>query len=1018
MQVFKKQNTRILSTCLLVTLFSVAVTAQTGFQHVWSKVVTSNAIQGGNTIGNGIVADAQGNSYVVGSFVNAVDMDPGPDSVNLLSRGSSDVFVAKFTAGGSLLWARQLGGTDFEAGKGIALDAAGNVYITGTFNGTISVDMPFGNAKLTSVGNTNFFVAKFSNNGQYQMAFADGFGFDQGNSIAVDAAGNILVGGSGNASGGLRTAYFAKYNAAGVKQFLHRVGGGSNEWVQRIAADADNNIYITGNMQWEGDYDPGPNTLTLTPAVVGVFDVFMAKYDPAGNSIFANKVGGNNRDEVFDMALDVNGNMYITGNFEVTGDFDPGPNEAIITGAAVNRNIFFAKYTSSGAYVYAKALGAGTLSDNGRGITADAAGNAYITGSFSGTADFDPGAGSAPLAAPVGFVNGYFAAYNPSGEYIMAKNIGAEPADAAVSSGKLYLTGEFGGSPDFDPSPNTVQLTTTGVKNAFVAGYTLSGDYAYASQMGNYFNTVGPLNEVVNQSVTDADGNIYIIGNFSGQVDFDPGPNFATLTNPSNTTTDVFFAKYSSAGDLVFAKQIGANGNDIGFSIAVDANKNIIITGGFTLTVDFDPGAGTANLVNGSGTQQDFFLAKYDLNGNYLWAHKFGNTNTVDQGRYVTVDAGGNIYVTGLFTGTVDADFGDGTANLTSGPSFADMFVAKYNASGTYQLAFSIGGPNSKFPNQLLTDNEGNMYLMGTFVGAIDADPGAGSVVLSSGSTVGADVFFAKYSNTGAYLMAKKIGSSTVGLSETVNAMALAANGDILITGGFAQTMDFDPGAGTANLSLTGGTAMYIARYSTTGDYVWAKMIGSTGTNTTGTTLGLEGSNVVVAGIFNGPNDMDPGDGTVMATPTAGGNNIFLVMLNTQGDYVSSGWLGGSGPMQAVTRGLHADAQGNLTMAGIFSNIGDFDPTPATLSQSGSNGNDIFLAKFTSSAAPSQYVTTQAGAWTDPATWIGGQVPPPGAAVKLLHVVQVTTNITVKSLEAASGGGVNVAGGASLTVLE
>ena len=375
----------------------------------------------------------------------------------------------------------------------------------------------------------------------------------------------------------------------------------------------------------------------------------------------------------------------------------------------------------------------------------------------------------------------------------MAKNIGAGPADAAVSSGKLYLTGEFGGSPDFDPSPNTVQLTTTGVKNAFVAGYTLSGDYAYASQMGNYFNTVGPLNEVVNQSVTDADGNIYIIGNFSGQVDFDPGPNFATLTNPSNTTTDVFFAKYSSAGDLVFAKQIGANGNDIGFSIAVDANKNIIITGGFTLTVDFDPGAGTANLVNGSASQQDFFLAKYDANGNYLWAQKLGNTSTTDQGRYVTTDASGNIYVTGLFTGTVDADFGAGVANLVSvNASVADIFVAKYDADGAYQLAFSIAGQNTKSPNVLLTDGAGNLYLAGTFVATIDADPGAGSVLLSSGSTVGADIFFAKYSSTGAYLMAKRLGSSTVGQSETLNAMSLAGNSlasaTISTTSGKSQT--------------------------------------------------------------------------------------------------------------------------------------------------------------------------------------------------------------------------------------
>jgi hypothetical protein len=415
----------LIAAFLLFTTWHNVVQAQNGFQHAWSKVITSNAIQGGSAIGNGIVADAQGNTYVVGSFGNTVDMDGGPEAVNFFSRGGTDVFVAKYSASGSLMWARQLGSINTDAGKAIAIDQAGNVYITGTFNGTMSVDMPFGNATLTSVGNTNFFVAKFSNSGQFQMAFSDGFGFDQGNAIAIDGAGNILVGGTGNAQGSLVTAYFAKYNAAGQRQFLHRVGGGSSEWVQRIAADANNNIYITGNMQREGDYDPGPNTFTLTPLAIGVFDVFMAKYDPAGNFIFANKVGGINRDEVFDMAVDASGNMYITGNFEISGDFDPGPNTAIINGSAAGSSIFFAKYSSTGGYVYAKPIVAsGSTFDKGNAIATDGLGNAYIAGTFQGTVDFDPGTGTASLTAPFGFVNGYFAAYDPNGEYLMAKRIG------------------------------------------------------------------------------------------------------------------------------------------------------------------------------------------------------------------------------------------------------------------------------------------------------------------------------------------------------------------------------------------------------------------------------------------------------------------------------------------------------------------------------------------------------------------------------------------------------------------
>jgi hypothetical protein len=250
--------------------------------------------------------------------------------------------------------------------------------------------------------------------------------------------------------------------------------------------------------------------------------------------------------------------------------------------------------------------------------------------------------------------------------------------------------------------------------------------------------------------------------------------------------------------------------------------------------------------------------------------------------------------------------------------------------------------------------------------------------------------------------------------------MALASNGDIILTGGFARTIDFDLGAGTVNLGLASGIAMYIARYTTNGDYVFARMIGTEGSfsTTTGTTIGLDpGGNILAAGIFNTKVDLDPGAGTAEAEPTTGGNNILLVNLNAQGEYLGSGWIGGTTPMQAVTRGMHADAQGNVTLAGVFSTLGDFDPTGGIVTRSASSGNDIFIAKFTTASALSQYTTAQAGAWNDPATWVGGQVPPSGSAVKLLHTVEISGNIVVKSMDVTAGG-VNLAAGAILTVLQ
>ncbi|MBW8050176.1 MAG: T9SS type A sorting domain-containing protein [Cytophagales bacterium] len=175
----------------------------------------------------------------------------------------------------------------------------------------------------------------------------------------------------------------------------------------------------------------------------------------------------------------------------------------------------------------------------------------------------------------------------------------------------------------------------------------------------------------------DASGNAYITGDFYGTADFDPGAGVQNLTSVG--VRDIFFAKYDANGNYLWAKSIGGTSADFGNSIATNASGNAYITGFFYGTADFDPGAGVQNLTPVG--INDIFFAKYDANGNYLWAKSIGSTSN-DAGYSIATDAFGNAYITGFFVATADFDPGAGVQNLTP-VGGSDIFFAKYQDSGS-----------------------------------------------------------------------------------------------------------------------------------------------------------------------------------------------------------------------------------------------------------------------------------------------------------------------------------------------
>ncbi|RYY60603.1 MAG: gliding motility-associated C-terminal domain-containing protein, partial [Chitinophagaceae bacterium] len=427
------------------------------------------------------------------------------------------------------------------------------------------------------------------------------------------------------------------------------------------------------------DFDPSAATANMSSA--GGTDGFVAKYTSTGAYLFSFRIGGSNLDEINDVTVDLNNNIYVTGFFRGPNvDFDPGAGTTALSSngdgggdPGYGGDMFVAKYTPAGQLLWAINVGGVTLGDNGTIIKTDDQGNAYIGGYFQQTADFDPGPGTRILDGSDG--TAFLAKYSTNGIYQWAFNFGNgndnnSSFDLVLDGvGNFYATGYFKGTNiDFDPGPATAYLSSNGAYEVFVSKYTTNGDYVQAFSIGG-----GGL-DVGRSIVLDAQKNIYVLGDFgSSNVDFDPGAGTALMSTQGQG--DVFLAKYSSTGVYQWSLSFGGVSNDFGWKLVSDG-LHLFITGGFNGVSDLNPlPAVTDNLTSNGGN--DIFVGKYTFDGEYLCAFKVGGTQD-DIGFSIRVAGVNTFYMTGGFQDSnVDFDPTTGIRNMTSAGA-DDIFLAKY----------------------------------------------------------------------------------------------------------------------------------------------------------------------------------------------------------------------------------------------------------------------------------------------------------------------------------------------------
>lgn len=417
----------------------------------------------------------------------------------------------------------------------------------------------------------------------------------------------------------------------------------------------------------------------------------------------------------------------------------------------------------------------------------------------------------------------------------------------------------------------------------------------------------------------DNDGNLYLAAYFENTVDFDASPSAASNLTASSFV-DTAFAKYDAGGNLMWVRHLtntlaGPLQSDIPHGIVPDAQTNLYLAGYFSGTVDFDPGPGTE--LRSSHGSYDIWTASYDPEGRFRWVHTCGNTNagnTTQERIYdVAVTPDGEAYTAGYFEGALDL------SGLDSAGA-QDGLITAYARDGSLRWAFGIGGPTNDQVQAIALDGTGHLFVAGSFRGTVDFDPGSSvSNLVSAGPA--SDLFLACYTTNAALRWALRVGGP--GFEQAApGGMTVDAEGNLYLTGRFQQTVDFDPGPGTRNLTSNGSDDLFVASFTSGGGLRWAFPAGGTGLDG-GHRVRLDSrTNVIVAGWFTGITDFDPGDGAALVTAASanGGSDAFVAAYNPQGLFR---WVTTLSPSTAETgngiaAGLWVDARDRILATGQF----------------------------------------------------------------------------------------------------
>ncbi len=525
---------------------------------------------------------------------------------------------------------------------------------------------------------------------------------------------------------------------------------------------------------------------------------------------------------------------------------------------------------------------------------------------------------------------------------------------------------------------------------------------AQTPQWGHSFGDPSGSQEIIDIDI-DYNGNTYVIGNFTGTVDFGPTGNH---DHTSAGATDVFIAKYDPSGAFLWVTRFGGINGDKGLAISVDkeSSNEVIITGSFEgsgATFEIDGPISTGPTLNSNANSRDIFIAKLNpLSGSVMWANAYGAAG-IDEGTGVATTPAGDIYVVGYLDGIVD--FGCGPP---SSPGQRDGFITKLNiATGACIWTETVGGN--------LDDQINDVYIAsGTFepvvVGEFASTNFSPFTLSSNGST---DIFIIKYNQSGGTVWGQDYGD--VGTDKGLS-IALNPAGEVFVTGEFQNAVDFSPTGGTV-LSAPGTTDAFLAKYDPNGGtLLWANQLNGSG-STNGWSVAVNNSSVFLTGAYTGNIDLDPSAGVFNLGAIGPTDGFIAKYTSGVGGFVWGVDIGNTGnSVTDISYAVALDTFGHITIGGTFSDMIDFDPGPTAFNLNSAGSTDAFLVQYCDPPTVAA-LTLPSGPFCDGESFtldaLNGGVPP--------FTYQWSTGATTGSVnEVAVGSGANTTVTYTLTLTD
>ena len=718
---------------------------------IWIKQIPASY---GHSIKPSRLAVLSNGNFLVGGYFTG---SAGFPAQNLTSNGHTDAFLAMFSPDGNNL----LAGSYSDAGDlittGLACDAGGNSYMTANLQSTGQAKIIIFNASCQPLTSVNFNDTYFTD-----IACRNTSLYASGYITAATNFGSISL-----SSGYYPSSFTGQADLSG--NFIWADNGKSASGDSRafsVAVDNDGNTYSTGYFVDSIRFKPASEMLIAE----GVFPLYVVKYNSSGSCIWASQIG---EADAYDYSpqvwLDGSGNPFVsgycwsgltfgpntfTGSFSFIASFssagvkqwantlpyNPVRTRILASGEMVQcannyYNTQILKFDAAANLLWSKqSLSDGGMTDVWYQMAIDGEGRPYIHGNIIGKADFN--------GNPVTNNGAYLAKLNGDGTVIWLKDFSLPLTQSMSPSGvhtdlnnNCFAWGTFSDSLTIES--NLLTPSYPGSSMAYLVKYDKDGDLKWVRS----FEAIGGMTGMggmtgVGGIFTDNAGNVLLTGWF-----YDTLAVSGVKIASHGSASDIFVIKYSPDGDLVFAKDIGGTGSDVGRGISTDGQNYIYVTGGFHGTVDF------GNTYLTSMGNYDIFLAKYDAAGNPLWARQAGSAG-MERGHAVITDNAGNSYISGLmYSGSINF----GPFSITS-PWGANLFLAKYANDGTPLWAHAIRSPSYSWPSyQLGLDEEGSCYIGGDYYDTLSFDNGQDFSGEVSNS------FFAKFNSAGSFQWNKNI---------------------------------------------------------------------------------------------------------------------------------------------------------------------------------------------------------------------------------------------------------------------